>query len=235
MGTSISYFLSALNGSKDIAVIEQAQSVAFHTSGRNTGKVHSPYLYNPDKKRLFARAAFHGYEMWEEYAKIRGLPFKKDGVIEVAPDQKGVGVLEKYLKWGMQNGLAEDDIRLVDGGQLREIEPEIRCEAALCVYRDGSADYSEFTRSLMRDSQQHGTKFLLDARVTGIRKEGDRWRIEINGADEVFADLLINAAGGQAIDIAHDVGVAQELTDVHFRGEYWKAPRGPSPPPNHGS
>ena len=75
LGTSLSYFLAALNKSKKIAVIEQAHKVAFHTSGRNTGKVHAPYLYNPEKKKLFAKSAFHGYEMWEEYAELRELPF----------------------------------------------------------------------------------------------------------------------------------------------------------------
>ena len=81
----------------------------FIHSGRNTGKVHAPYLYNPEKKKLFANAAFHGFEMWEEYAKLKNLPFKKDGVIEVALDEKGIKVLEKYLKWAKQNGL-EDKI-----------------------------------------------------------------------------------------------------------------------------
>ena len=60
LGTSISYFLSFLNKSRKIAVVEQADNVAFHTSGRNTGKVHAPYLYNPEKKKLFAKAAFYG-------------------------------------------------------------------------------------------------------------------------------------------------------------------------------
>ena len=58
LGTSISYFLSFLNKSKKIVVIEQAHNVAFHTSGRKTGKVHAPYLYNPEKKKLFAKSAF---------------------------------------------------------------------------------------------------------------------------------------------------------------------------------
>ena len=80
LGTSLSYFLSSLNKSKKIAVIEQAHSVAFHTSGRNTGKVHAPYLYNPEKKKLFAKSAFHGYDMWKEYARLKDLPFKEDGV-----------------------------------------------------------------------------------------------------------------------------------------------------------
>lgn len=121
LGTSISYFLSFLNKSKNIAVIEQENSVAQHTSGRNTGKVHAPYLYNPEKKKLFANSAFHGYEMWKEYSKLHNLPFKEDGVIEVALDEKGIKVLEKYLKWGIENGLEETDIKLIDKKELKKV------------------------------------------------------------------------------------------------------------------
>lgn len=42
--------------------------------------------------------------------------------------------------------------------------------------------------------------------------------------DVLRCRFLINAAGGESIDIAHDAGLADELTDVHFRGEYWRAP-----------
>ena len=87
LGTSLSYFLSFLNKSKKIAVIEQENNVAQHTSGRNTGKVHAPYLYNPEKKKLFANAAFHGYEMWKEYAKLQNLPFK-DCLLYTSPSPR---------------------------------------------------------------------------------------------------------------------------------------------------
>ena len=225
LGTSISFFLSCLNKSKKIAVIEQAHNVAFHTSGRNTGKVHAPYLYNPEKKKLFAKAAFHGYEMWEEYATLRNLPFKKDGVIEVALDQKGIKILEKYLKWGKQNGLEDKDIKLMSNTELKKIEPEIKCESALYVYKDGSADYAIFTDSVMKDSEVSGTKFILDTRVTKIKKENGKWEITLDGEHKIFAEFLINAGGGEAVNIAHDVGVAEKFTDVHFRGEYWRAPK----------
>ncbi|MCV0391677.1 MAG: FAD-dependent oxidoreductase [Nitrosopumilus sp.] len=225
LGTSISYFLSFLNKSKKIAVIEQAHNVAFHTSGRNTGKIHAPYLYNPEKKKLFAKAAFHGYGMWEEYAKLQKLPFKKDGVLEVALDSKGIKVLEKYLKWGKQNGLEEKDIELLSKEELKKIEPEIKCEAALNVHRDGSADYSEYTKAVMKDSKENGIKFLLDNKVTKIKKEKDKWTIILNDEHKINSNFLINAAGGEAMDIAHTLNVAQKLTDVHFRGEYWKAPQ----------
>ena len=225
LGTSISYFLSFLNKSKKIAVIEQADKVAAHTSGRNTGKVHAPYLYNPEKKKLFAKAAFHGYEMWEEYSKLKKLPFKKDGVIEIATDQKGIKVLEKYLKWGKQNGLEDKDIKLMDKDEIKKIEPEIKCEAALYVYRDGSADYSIFTNALIDDSKNNNTELFLNSKVTKIKKENEKWIITLNDGRQMFTKFLINAAGGESIDIAHSVGIAKNLTDVHFRGEYWRVPK----------
>ena len=120
LGTSLSYFLSFLNKSKKIAVIEQEYSVAQHTSSRNTGKVHAPYLYNPEKKKLFAKTAFHGYDMWEQYCKLKNIPFKKDGVIEVAINQKDIKVLEKYCKWGKQNGLKDKDIELMNKEELKK-------------------------------------------------------------------------------------------------------------------
>ncbi|MBA4452293.1 MAG: FAD-dependent oxidoreductase [Nitrosopumilaceae archaeon] len=225
LGTSLSYFLSHLNKSKTIAVIEQAKEVAFHTSGRNTGKVHAPYLYNPEKKKMFAKAALHGYEMWRKYSELKNLPFKEDGVIEVSRDKKGTKVLEKYLKWGKQNGLLEDQIELVSKTDLKKSEPEIKCDAALCVYKDASTDYSILTKSLMEDSLQNGIKFLLGTKATNIKNKNGKWKITLNHEHEIFSDFIINAAGGESIDIAHSMDVARNLTDVHFRGEYWKAPK----------
>jgi L-2-hydroxyglutarate oxidase len=126
LGTSLSFFLSHLNKSKQIVVIEQANNVAFHTSGRNTGKVHAPYLYNPEKKKMFAKASYHGYDMWKKYSEIKGLPFKEDGVLEVSRDKKGTKILEKYLKWGKENGLNKDEISLLSKSELKKIEPEIK-------------------------------------------------------------------------------------------------------------
>jgi len=225
LGTSLSFFLSHLNKSKKIAVIEQAHNVAFHTSGRNTGKVHAPYLYHPEKKKLFAKASFHGYDMWKKYSKLKDLPFKEDGVIEVSPDKKGTKVLEKYLKWGKQNGLHDEEIKLLTKSELKKVEPEIKCSAALYVYRDASTDFSVLTKSLMNDSKQNGIKFLLDTKVTDIKNKEGKWEITLNHEHKIFSNFIINAAGGESIDIAHSIDVGKNFTDVHFRGEYWKAPK----------
>ena len=225
LGTSLSFFLSHLNKSKQIAVIEQANNVAFHTSGRNTGKVHAPYLYNPEKKKMFAKAAYHGYDMWKKYSSLKNLPFKEDGVIEVSQDKTGTKVLEKYLKWGKENGLQDEEIKLLNKSEIKKIEPEIKCSDALYVFRDASTDYSILTKSLMKDSKQNGIKFLLNTKVTNIKNRDGRWKITLNHEHEIFSNFIINAAGGESIDIAHSINIAKNFTDVHFRGEYWKAPK----------
>ena len=225
LGASLAYFLSFLNKSKKIAVIEQEHSVAQHTSSRNTGKVHAPYLYNPEKKKLFAKTAFHGYDMWEQYCKLKNIPFKKDGVIEVAINQKDVNVLEKYCKWGKQNGLKDNDIELMSKEELKKIEPQIKCESALYVHKDASTDYSACTSTIMQDSKRNNTKFLVNTRVTKIKKSENGWTLTLNKKDEIHTKFLINAAGGESINIAHELDTAKNLTDVHFRGEYWKVPK----------
>ena len=82
LGASLAYFLSSVSHSK-IILIEQEYDVAVHTSSRNTGKVHAPFIYDPVKKKIFAKAASIGYEMLQAYSHYKKILFKQDGVLEV--------------------------------------------------------------------------------------------------------------------------------------------------------
>ncbi|MDE1827435.1 MAG: FAD-dependent oxidoreductase [Thaumarchaeota archaeon] len=221
LGTALGYFLSNVTDKK-VLVLEQAPEVAFHTSSRNTGKVHAPFLYDPQKKRLFAKAAALGFEMWETYAKQKNLPFKKDGVLEVSLDEQGTKRLEKYLSWGEQNGLKKDEIKFLDSSEVSRQEPEVRCQKAILCTKDASVDYGKFAKSLMEDAKQGGTSFLLNTRAEKIQDKKEFLEIKTNSGI-IQTDHIINAAGGMSIDIAHAMGTAQDLTDIHFRGEYWQA------------
>ena len=50
------------------------------------------------------------------------------------------------------------------------------------------------------------------------------YSITTNQGKEIKAEYLVNVAGGNSMDIAQMMGVAQGYTDMHFRGEYWQAP-----------
>ena len=221
LGVSLGYFLSHTT-SKKILVLDQAPQAGFHTSSRNTGKVHAPFLYDPEKKKIFAKAAKAGFEMWETYSKQKNLLFKKDGVLEVALDEPGIKRLEKYMSWGGQNGLQRDEIVLLDGTEVKKQEPQVKCQKAIYCKKDASVDYGVLTKYIMEDAKQNGTTFLLNTRSEYVQDRKDFLEIKTNRGI-IQTDFLINAAGGMSIDMAHQMGVRTDLTDIHFRGEYWQA------------
>ena len=72
-----------------------------HTSSRNTGKVHAPFIYNPEKKKIWAKAALYGYDFWKRYCQANKILFVEDGVIEVANDDKALS--DTFTTFGMGN------------------------------------------------------------------------------------------------------------------------------------
>lgn len=223
LGTALSYYLAFLNPNSSIVVIERENVVAGHASGRNTGKVHAPYLYDPDKKQVSARSAHIGYSMWQEYTKAHNLPFQVDGVAEVALESHQISILEKHYNWGLRNGLDESDMQVYDAS-FTKVEPEVTCKGALVCRRDASVDYATLTRAVMADAQAAGVSFLLSHRVKKIKSSGSRIFIQIDQGRSIDAGFVINAAGGEAVDIAHQMNVGLQYSDIHFRGEYWSAP-----------
>ena len=226
LGVSIAYFLSAhAKNPESVVLLEQEKNIAQHSSSRNTGKVHAPFLYDPVKKKTFAKAAALGYEMWQKYSSFKRMPFKHDGVLEVALDDKGLDRLYKYLEWGIANGLTKNELQLLDKNEVTKTEPNVRCVSAIYCSKDASVNYGAFTIGLLEDIQSFGSNLLLGHKVQRISSYGQGlYSIITNQHKEIRAEYLVNVAGGNSMDIAQMMGVAKGYTDIHFRGEYWQAP-----------
>ena len=222
LGTTISYWLSVLYDLK-VCVIEKEENVAAHASGKNTGVVHSPFYLDPQKKKTMAKAAFLSHDLWEGFAKSRNIPWKKCGTIEVALDEKQHRTLEKYVKWGNQNGIPENELDLMDSDQVSKKEPNIRCYSGLYCSRDVSTDYGSLTNELRKASESQGTRFLLNHKVSDIKNQGDEIQMRFHDGSNLDCKFLINCAGGHALEIAKKMGLAKDYSVLHFRGEYWIA------------
>jgi len=243
LGTSFAYWLATRYEGR-IAVLEKEPQVALHTSRRNTGVVHRPFYLDPVGRKVFARSSQIAYGMWKAYAASRGLPWVPVGTFEIATREDRVPHLETYRKWGLANGMGEDELSLLTEGEVRQLEPNVRCHGAIWSKTDTSVDYQAFTQALRDDAERAGARFLLGADLESTDVAGDHLEVHIapaGGEDRVYVDprarirvsvgtwgeplltkFLINAAGGNSIDIAHGLGVALEYTDLHFRGEYWE-------------
>lgn len=226
LGTCISYWLSLLYDAK-ICVIEKEQGVAMHASSRNTAVIHSPFYLDPSTKKVLARSAMSSYAMWERLAEKTCTPWRKTGVLEIALDEYQHKSLEEYMQWGNENGIPQKDIHLLDEREVAQIEPNIECHSAILCKREVSSNFGILTDMVKRESQSHGTRFLFDMEVERIQQDGQGlYNIISAGKDhvqEISANLVINCAGGNALDIAQMFGLATDHSDLHFRGEYWVA------------
>jgi L-2-hydroxyglutarate oxidase len=221
LGTSVAFWLASRFDGR-VTVLEREPAVAEHASRRNTGVVHRPFYLHPRKARVFARAAGVSYHLWKKYAAAKALPWNEVGTYEVALENDQVGVLETYMEWADENGMAPGEVELLDGRELSAREPNVRGAAALCSRTDTAVDYHAFTEALKADAEALGVRFLTGAVVKHVTALGSELEIALDGGRPALpAKYLIGCAGGEAVDLAHAMGVGLEYTDIHFRGEYW--------------
>ncbi len=169
------------------------------------------------------------YDLWRRYAAEKGLPWKVVGTLKLAVEEEEVKQLDTYMRWSQRNLMDEDEVELLDAREVGNTEPHVACAGALHAKRETAVDFGAFTRSLRDEARTNGVKFLLNRRAIGLSGTGEGVEIEVEGSREPhLASFVINCAGGGAVDLAHSMGVGEEYTDLHFRGEYWRVG------PNHG-
>ena len=223
LGVTTAFWLSSIYDCR-IMLVDKENSVARHTSSRNTGVIHRPFYLNPETKKIFALSAGLSYPLWGDLAAKYGLPWNPVGTLEVALGEEDIALLEKYMRWGMENGVEETELELLDSGSVKSVEPEVECRAALHSKTDVSVDFGEFTRCVHRLALNEGLTFKGGLRVSGVKSVNGRLNVSFSGDRQpigIKCKVLINAAGGGSLDIAHMMGLASEYASLNFRGEYW--------------
>lgn len=223
LGVTLSYWLSSLYDCS-IALADLEKTAAMHTTSRNTGVIHRPFYLDPRKKSVFARSSLLSHPMWKSLAQAARLPWKPIGTLNVAVENREIKTLEKYEQWGVQNGMEKGELELLDGRSVRSLEPELSCKSALLSRTDVSVDFGMFTRYLWKVLLSKGAMYLGGHRAVRMASRDRGYEVEFEGPEGrtlYRCRLLVNAAGGGALGIAHDCGLALAYASLNFRGEYW--------------
>lgn len=148
--------------------------------------------------------------------------FRYGRSLKLAAREDEVGQLDTYMRWAQLNGLEEGEVEMFDARQVEKLEPHVRCAAALHAKKETVVDFGAFTKELRNDAASNGVKFLMRRRVLGLSSTDDGVQVDVEGSRQPHeARYVVNCAGGDAVDLAHSLGVGLEYTDLHFRGEYW--------------
>jgi glycine/D-amino acid oxidase-like deaminating enzyme len=114
------------------------------------------------------------------------------------------------LEAALQN---DTDVDIVSGSDVRTSYPWLAAEVrhVLHIRRGGSIDGHQLGTWMLEQLRGRGAKRIQGA-VHDIEK-GDRFSLAINGADDVEADVIVNAAGPFAHRIAAMLGETLPITN----------------------
>lgn len=188
----------ALDG-REVLMVECNAAWGSETSARNSEVIHAGLYYPPGS--LKARLCLRGRGLLYAYCAARGIPHRRCGKLVLAQARQ-LAELQDLAERARANGV--DDLRLLDAAEVRELEPQLRCGAALLSPSTGIVDSHGLMLALLGEAEAHGATLALSSAVGALRPDGDGVALFLRGeaAPLLRARWVINAAGLGAAALA---------------------------------
>lgn len=194
-----------------VVVLEKDFFEGQQASSRNSGVIHSGIYYRTDSQK--ARFCVEGNVLLKQKLRDLRIPFLETGKLLVAKDHAEVQVLESLLKRADDNGVRAS---LHPAKEISRFQPGARTfEAFLRIEDTAISDPKILIRRLAEEFVSKGGAIELGKKAA-LSQEGSR--VLVNGEE---VDLVINAAGAGAIELAGQIGLAKNLRLIPFLGLYF--------------
>lgn len=215
VGLATARALVVEGGVSSLRLLEKEPALARHQSTHNSGVLHAGLQYRPGSEK--ARLARDGIRSMTRYCRDRGVAHEICGKLVVAVDEAELGALDSMLERGRANGL--EGLRRLSSEEAREIEPHVRCVAAIHVPEEGIADYGAVCAALAEECARGGADLRTGAEVRRVVRERSGWRM-VTEAGEFRARVIVNCAGLHSDRVARLAGEHPSSRILPFRGEY---------------
>ncbi len=198
---------------RQVAVIERHAGYGLETSSHNSGVVHAGIYYPTGS--LKHTLCIEGNRLLYEWAAAHSVPIKRTGKLIIAIDGAELDALEAVARQAAANGVP--DIRLESTDELRQLEPRVRCVAAIWSGSTGVVDQLALMASFASAAEQRGAWMALKHEVVGIERRAAEFAVTLSDPDgspaKISAEVLINSAGLGAPTIAAMLGYPLEGGD----------------------
>jgi len=207
-----------------VVVLEREGQTCTGVTSRNSQVVHAG-IYNPvgSLKSLLCVEGRHDLVARCQRWKV---PYRKTGKLIVASEDADLSRLEELLERGRANGV--EGLRLLDAGQVKAREPQLRAAAGIESPETGIVDAVAYARSFWTEAEQAGAQMALCAEVTRIEKQANGYRVcarnPQSGESEVSTAAVVNAAGLDADEVAARAGMDVDALGYRLhrcKGDYF--------------
>jgi L-2-hydroxyglutarate oxidase LhgO len=214
----------------DVVVTEAAAGIGTGISSRNSEVIHGGMYYPSDSLR--ARLCVTGGRALYAYCAGRGIPHRRLGKLIVATDPAQEAGLAAIQRQGRINGVT--DLVRLGTDEVRVLEPEVKCVAALFSPATGIVDSHALMLALRGDAESHGAVLAFNSPVLGGRVSDHGLSVTVGGTDPITLGcrMLVNAAGLSAQTVAagfDGVPAATIPRQVLAKGSYFALTGGAAP------
>src|SRR5690349_21728768 len=147
LGTAVARELSRRRPGARICLLEAAERLAEHQTGRSSGVIHAGIPYVPGS--LKARLCVAGARELYAYCEENDVPHARSGKVIVAATEDEVPALEELHRRGSANGVP--GLAVIGPDDVAEIEPGAAAVAALHSPATGVTDFAAVTSAFARD------------------------------------------------------------------------------------
>jgi L-2-hydroxyglutarate oxidase LhgO len=188
---------------RETLVLERHDAFGTEISARNSEVIHAGIYYPAGS--LKAKLCVSGRAALYRYCEEYGVAHRRCGKLIVATQDEQEVTLSSIRKHAEANGVT--DIQTLSADQVRALEPEVRCSAALFSPSTGIIDSHGLMLSLLGDAEHHGANLALRSPVLSARITDDRIVLRVGGDSpmELLTDVVVNAAGLGATAVAASI------------------------------
>ena len=202
IGCAAAYELSKYN--LNIAVIEKEYDIADDISFVNTAIV---YDGSETSNNVMSGLEYIGNTLLENLCSRFSVPFKRIGALRVVNDDNGVLKLKEMYDRAVKRGI--DDICLINGDEVKKIEPNINTDIKKGLYSKNVAIVAPYDLAIAyaEVASENGVNFRLEEEVLNIEKINKGFRVVTN-RNKFTCKVVINTIADEIY--INEKGVVKE-------------------------
>ena len=202
IGCAAAYELSKYN--LNIAVIEKEYDIADDISFVNTAIV---YDGSETSNNVMSGLEYIGNTLLENLCSRFNVPFKRIGALRVVNDDNGVLKLKEMYDRAVKRGI--DDICLINGDEVKKIEPNINTDIKKGLYSKNVAIVAPYDLAIAyaEVASENGVNFRLEEEVLNIEKINKGFRVATN-RNKFTCKVVINTIADEIY--INEKGVVKE-------------------------
>ena len=217
VGLTIAYRLIERNISSKIIILEKEKEIGLHTSGRNSGVLHSGIYYRPNT--IKAKVCSQGSKRMRNWIEKRKLSLKDCGKVIVPSNLEEDKMLDTLYERGVKNGC---EVELWNERKLTKFMPEAYSASGRALWSPKTCvvNPKEVLNQLEKELISMGVEIIKDAKIQRINLVQNS--IETTNNLNLYFDYVFNATGLQSDRVSKLFNIDHPYKLLPFKGLYWK-------------